>query len=81
MLRDDEKTNFDTLKRAADQGCMALLESHRISDGKRVALVCAVSPPHGEQETYDITPFAEMIEGNPFEIYEPPYNDEEKDET
>lgn len=81
MLTDHEKTNFSTLKRAANFDDLAILETHRISDGKRVVLLCAVSPPGGKRNTYDISPFAEMIDGNPYELYEPPFSGDEVGET
>jgi hypothetical protein len=70
------KTNYETVLAAAENGHLALLESHRVSDGERVFLLCGVSPPTEEDETYSITPFAEMIDGNPFELYEPPFSED-----
>jgi hypothetical protein len=76
-LSEYEKKNFETIQQAHEDGNLALLESHRVSDGKRVALICGVAPPTEEDETYNITPFAEMIDGDPFELYEPPFPEEE----
>ena len=76
-LSEYEKKNFETIQQAHKDGNLAILESHRISDGTRVTLICGIAPPSEEDETYNITPFAEMIDGNPFEIYEPPFTEEE----
>ena len=84
MIPEYMKRNFETIQRADDAGHLALLESHRIADGETVYLICGVMPPEeGDDDgTYDITPFAEMIDGNPFELYEPPFGEEdETDET
>ncbi len=77
------KNNFETIQRADDDGNLALLESHCIADGKTVYLICGIMPPEeGDDEgTYNITPFAEMIDGNPFELYEPPIGEDEVGET
>jgi hypothetical protein len=78
-LSEYEIKNFETIQQAHEDGNLALLESHRVSDGKRVALICGIMPPTEEDETYNITPFAEMIDGDPFELYEPPFEDDEGD--
>ena len=68
-LRKGDRTNFDTLLRAADDGALALVSAVRKTDQQPVALVCAM-----QQNGDDITPvpFAVMVEGNPFELYEDP---------
>lgn len=62
--------NFKTLGRAFDNEDTALVEMVRKSTGKKVAVICAVStnPENGE---YYLAPFAVMINGDPFEMFEP----------
>lgn len=69
-LRDGDKTNFETLKRAAANGDLALVSATRKSDGAQVALVTAMSLVDGE---YVMAPLAVMIEGNPYDDFEPPH--------
>lgn len=66
------KRNFETLKRAFENGDVALVECQRARDGEIVAMLCAMSFDGSE---YKITPFAEMVNGNPFEMYRPPNPD------
>lgn len=66
------RKNFDTLLEAFKNGDVALLEARRVSDGAVVALVTAIGHEDGE---YVMTPFAVMIEGNPYELFEPPNPD------
>jgi hypothetical protein len=63
--------NFETLKRAAENEDLALVSAIRKSDGQPVALVCAVGFDRSSEE-FNITPFAVMVEGDPFELFEPP---------
>ncbi len=69
MLRPADKSNFETLRRAFENGRVALLEVKRPSDGAEIAVVCAVGV---EGEEYTLTPFATMVEGNPFDLFLPP---------
>ena len=69
MIADFHKDNFDTLKLAAENEDLALVECQRVSDGETVVMLCAIGYEDGE---YGITPFAEMVNGNPFEMYRPP---------
>lgn len=68
----NDRANFDMLSRAFDAGHVALMEVQRVEDGKTVAAVCAVGFEHGE---YTFTPFAVMVQGNPFELFRPPAPD------
>jgi hypothetical protein len=61
--------NFDTLMLAAASGALALVEALDRSTNEKVALLCAVAEDDGE---FAITPFAQMVEGNPFTRYAPP---------
>lgn len=62
--------NFETLKRAFDAGHGCLISAIRKSDGRQVALVCAMQ--RNDDDSYTPMPFAEMLMCNPFEAYIPP---------
>lgn len=68
-IADGYKTNFETLKRACNDGNLALMSAIRKSDQQPVVLVCAVNRVKGG---YDFAPLAVMCEGNPFDDFEPP---------
>jgi hypothetical protein len=73
MLNKSDKANFETLRKAILNQDACLLEAKRKSDGKQVSLVCAVnheSDGQGEEE-FVMAPLAVMIEGNPYEDFEP----------
>jgi hypothetical protein len=72
-LRDGDKANFATLRRAANADDLALVSSVRKSDGQQVALVCAMQV--NEDETITPVPLAVMVEGDPFELFEDPTAD------
>ncbi len=63
-------TNFEMLQRAFRCRDAALVSAIRKSDGANVFLVVAMSP--NADGTITPIPFAEMIAGNPFELYEDP---------
>jgi hypothetical protein len=69
-LTDGHKANFTTLKRAFTNGDLALVSAIRKADQKSVALVCAMQT--NEDGTITPMPLAEMVNGNPFELYEDP---------
>lgn len=69
MLQRPDRANFDTLSRAFDAGDVALVEVKRLSDGRPVAAICAIGRQDG---LFTLTPFAILVEGNPFELYAPP---------
>jgi hypothetical protein len=68
-----QKENFDTLKRAFSTGNIGLIEVTLKSTGEKLACVCAIVKNKGE---YVVTPFALMMNGNPYELLEPPHPDE-----
>lgn len=78
-LREGDKANFRTLKRACKSDDLALISTTRKSDGADVALVCAIGLDNEGNAL--ISPLAVMIEGNPYELFNPPFpgvqNDEE----
>ena len=69
-LRKGDRMNFDTLLRAASDGALALVSAIRKSDQQPVALVCAMQT--NDDETITPVPFAVMVEGNPFDLFEDP---------
>jgi hypothetical protein len=69
-INEHVKTNFETMLRAAADGNLACVASRRVSDGADVNLVCAIS--RDEDGSFVIAPFAEMIAGNPYELYADP---------
>ncbi len=70
MINDHEKTNFNTLLRAADNGDLALVETTRKKGGARVLLLCAMN--RDEDGIWRPVPLAELVRGNPFKIYKAP---------
>jgi len=69
-LRKGDRANFETLLRAAGDGALALVSAVRKADQQPVALVCAMQ--QNDDDTITPVPFAVMVEGNPFELYEDP---------
>lgn len=69
-LRRGDKANFRTLLKAAKADDVCLLSTIRKEDRAKVALVCAVNrdPSFGGE----FVPLAVMIEGNPYDLFEPP---------
>lgn len=61
---DGYKPNFETLKRAAQAGDLALMHCKNKETGKDVAVVVAVHEASGE---YVMTPLAKLFDGNPYE--------------
>ena len=69
-LRKGDKANFAQLQRAAKNRQLALVSAIRKSDGANVALVCAMQM--NDDDTITPVPFAVMVEGNPFELFDDP---------
>lgn len=69
-LRKGDRTNFDTLLRAAGDGALALVSAIRRADQQPVALVCAMQA--NPDNTITPVPFAVLVEGNPFDLFEDP---------
>lgn len=61
--------NFETMRRAFENGDVALLECKDAKTQQPVIAVCMVSHANGE---YTMTPVAKMFDGNPFEELIPP---------
>lgn len=64
--------NFDSIKRAFENGDVTLLECQLKSTGETVAVITAVNQ---EDEEFSFVPFAVMINGNPYEMLNPPSAD------
>jgi len=62
--------NFDTLRRAAKAGDLALMECTDAKTGQPRYVICAV----GREANGDfvMTPFGHLHDGNPFDDYIPP---------
>lgn len=69
MIPDTYKRNFETLKRAAENGDLALMECTDAKTGEPRYVLCAVSQIHDE---FIMTPFGHLADGNPYEAYLPP---------
>ena len=69
-LRKGDRHNFETLLRAAGDGALALVSAIRKADQNSVALVCAMQ--QNDDDTITPVPFAVMVEGNPFELFQDP---------
>jgi hypothetical protein len=64
------RANFQTMLQASDNGDLALVSAIRKADQQPVALVCAMQ--RNDDQTITPVPFAVMVEGNPFELFEDP---------
>lgn len=65
-----QRDNFNQVLRAAKNGHLALVSAIRVRDNQPVALICAMQT--NPDESITPVPFAELIEGNPFELYHDP---------
>ena len=68
-IPDYARTNFDTLRRAAAAGELALMECADASTGEPRYVICAV---HFEGTEYTFTPFGHLASENPYDLYVPP---------
>ena len=68
-LRKGDRANFQTIINACDSDNLALVSAIRKSDGKNVALVCAMQR---DGDLIRPVPLAVMVEGNPYELFEDP---------
>jgi len=69
-IADGYKKNFETLLNAARHGDLCALDVRRKSDGKSVVAVCAINK--SKQDEVEFVPLAVMVEGDPYEMYDPP---------
>jgi len=69
-IPDHHRRNFQTLRQAAENGDLALMECTEKASGALCYVICAVSREEGGD--YIFTPFGHLQEGNPFDAYQPP---------
>lgn len=69
-IPDHHRRNFQTLRQAAENGDLALMECTETATGALRYVICAVSC--GRAGDYIFTPFGHLQEGDPFEAYQPP---------
>lgn len=71
-LTEDQIANFDTLKRAAANGALALVSALDTA-GNPVAILCAMQ--HNDDGTISPIPLAKQFAGNPYEELQDPTAD------
>ena len=76
-IPDMVKQNFDQVVIAFARSEAYLLSTTR-KDGSPAYLICAVNKVEGESVT--LVPFAELIQENPFDLYNPPDPDDFTDD-
>ena len=62
------RTNFETLQRASDDRCLALMECLDKETGKQAAVLCAVNYDGAE---YEMVPVAVLCEGDQYDRFIP----------
>jgi hypothetical protein len=77
LLSDAHKANFETLKRAAADGNLALMHCTNIKTGLPLAVVCAVEVPAEEGGDYNFVPLAKLFCGNPYHEVMPPGDEDD----
>lgn len=65
--------NYQTLMDACAAGKVVLLECQNKETGKECYVLCALS--RGDGKEYDMVPFAQMFDSDPYEILNPPNPD------
>ena len=68
-LKEADTKNFETLLAAADNRDLCLVQSKDKATGEYRALICA---RWMDGDLTCLTPIAQMVTGNPFELYEDP---------
>jgi len=68
-LQKGDVANFETLKRAAASGDLALIESKDAKTGEYRAVIAAIGRDGDE---YIVTPLGHLATGNPYEDYADP---------
>lgn len=63
------QANFETLKRAAHDGTLCVMECADAVTGKPVMAICAAS---FDGKQYAMVPLAKLFDGNPYEELLPP---------
>lgn len=62
--------NFETLKQAAENGDMGIIECTDRKTGEKVPVLMAVN--ESDDGSYEVVPFAIMLEEDPYERLIPP---------
>ena len=70
--------NFNTLLQAAKNGDLALVSAIRKKDNSPVALICAINHNSPTHSPITLTPIAELIQGNPYQLYQDPTETKDK---
>lgn len=70
MISAHQKVNFETLKRAFQQGEATLLECYDTQENMPVVVICA--PVRAQDETIWLVPIARFFNDNPYEHIVPP---------
>jgi len=73
-IAEHNRANFETLLKAFENGDIALLDVEDKATGESKAAIVAIGK---DGEDFTFTPLAIMIEGNPFELFNPPNSEEE----
>ncbi len=76
MINEAHKKNFETLRRAFVLGQVALADCTDQATGEPVVLIVAVGQ---EGEDVVLSPLAQMIDGNPYDLFSPPTTEETHD--
>jgi len=69
-IPDHHRRNFQTLRQAAENGDLALMECTEKGTGALRYVICAVARDEGGE--YFFTPFGHLHEGDPYDAYLPP---------
>jgi hypothetical protein len=69
MIPQPQRHNFNTLYRAFDDGDACLLECQEQATGRPVYVICAVNRSGTD---YQLVPFAQLFDANPYELLTPP---------
>lgn len=69
-IPDAYRRNFSTLLTAAENGDLALVECTDAATGEPRYVLCAVG--RDTDDSYVMTPFGHLADGNPFDLYRPP---------
>lgn len=64
------KANLETIKRAADNKDLALMECTDAKTGEPVVVLCAVW--RNDEGGFNMVPLAKLFDGNPYEELIPP---------
>ncbi|MFC5357998.1 DUF6117 family protein [Azospirillum himalayense] len=70
-IPDFVKANFATLLRTAAAGDLASVQGTDTRTGETRFILCAVAQCVGEVL---LTPFGHLADGNPYELYDPPFD-------